>query len=124
MPPNGAAGDPSLLDTARTAPPTRNPVLLGRVQSLLEHHFVQLHRDAATQQTNNITTAVGALAQQSRRQYEEEKREKDAAKAASMEKMLDRDNLRRLLIMTRPPNGGQLKAECPFYHKLAEVPKA
>ena len=124
VPPNGAAGDPSLLDTARPAPPPRNPILLGRVQKLLEHHFVQLRRDAASQQTSQIATAVGALAQQSRRQYEEAKREKEEAKAASVEKMLGRDNLRRLLIMTRLPNEARLKAECPFYHKLAEVPKS
>ena len=124
IPPNGAAGDPSLLDTARPAPPPRNPVLLRRIQGLLEHHFVQLRRDAATQQTNQIATAVGALAQQNRRQYEEAKLEKEAAKAATVEKMLGVDNLRRLLIMTRVPNETQLTMLCPFYKKLAEVPKS
>ena len=124
VPPNGAAGDPSLLDTARPSPPPRNPVLLGRVQKILEEHFVQLRRDAATQQTNQIATAVGVLAQQSRRQYEEAKQEKADAKAATVEKMLGLDNLRRLLIMTRMPNEGQLTAQCPFYQKLADVPKA
>lgn len=37
--------------------------------------------------------------------------------------MLGRDNL-RLITMVRLPNKGQLKIHCPFYHKLAEAPKA
>ena len=41
-----------------------------------------------------------------------------------MEKMLGTDQLRRLLIMVRLSNEGQLKIHCPFYQKLAEVPKA
>ena len=49
VPPNGAVGDPSPVDTTRPSPPSRNPTLLGRVQTLLEYHFVQLRRDAATQ---------------------------------------------------------------------------
>ena len=124
IPPNGVDGDDSLVDTRRPAPPPRNPILLGHVQELLEHHFVELRRDAATVQQNQIATALGALTQQNRDQYDELRREKDAAKAATVEKMLGKDNLRRLLMMTQVPNEAQLKILCPFYSKLAEVPKA
>lgn len=124
IPPNGAAGDPSLLDVTRPAPPPRNAALLLRVQEILEHHFVQLRRDAASQQTNQIATAVGALAHQNRLQYEEAKREKDQARQTTVEKMFGKDNFRRLLTMVRVPNEIQLEVEVPFYKKLAEVPKA
>ena len=124
IPPNGVDGDDSLVDTARPAPPPRNPNLLGRVQLLLEHHFVQLRRDTATQQTNQIATALGTLAQQNQDHYEEGRREREAAKASTVAKMLGADNLRRLLIMTRKANEAQLVTACPFYQKLAGVPKA
>lgn len=37
--------------------------------------------------------------------------------------MLGKDNLPRLLIVKRAPNKARLKIPCPFYPKLAEVPK-
>lgn len=103
-----------------------NVNLLLRIEEILEHHFMQLCHDAVavTQQTNQIATALGALAQQKQRQYKEAKQEKDDVKAASVEKMLGRDNLHRFLTMVRLPNEGQLKFHCPFYHKLAKSPKA
>lgn len=45
-------------------------------------------------------------------------------KEATVYKMLDKDNLRRLLTMNRVPNEGQMRILYPFSHKLAEVPKA
>ena len=124
IPPNGVDGDDSLVDTARPAPPPRSPALVARVQELLEHHFVQLRRDAAAHQTNQIATALGTLAQQNQDHYEEGRRERAAAKDATVSKMLGADNLRRLLTMARKPNEARLVAACPFYKKLAEVPKS
>lgn len=86
---------------------------------------MQLRRNSATQQTNQIVAALGALAQQKRDQYKEVRREKDdAAKEYTVKKMMGANNLRRLLMMTQAPNEAQLKTSCRFYSKIAEVLKA
>ncbi len=56
------------------------------------------------QQTNQITTALGALTQQNCLQYEEAKQEKDNTKVATVEKILGKDNICHLLMMTRVLN--------------------
>lgn len=93
---------------ASPSPRTATP---GTLPELLEQHFVQLRRDVAVHQTNQIATALGTLTQQSQAQYDEGR-------------LLWADNLRHLLITARKPNEAQLTAVCPFWAKLTEVPKA
>lgn len=79
--PNGAAGGPSLLDIARPSMPPRNAALQERVHEILEHHFIQLCRDSAAQQPNQIASALGTMSQKNRSQCEEAKQEMDDANA-------------------------------------------
>ena len=85
---SGVQGNDSALESTRPMPPARNETLINRQVGIIHHFFPQTRPDAAMQQTNAIATGLGQLAVQQQQQYEEVKREKELAKAQTVEDWL------------------------------------
>lgn len=121
---SGGAGQPSVLDCARPAPPARNVNLMKRQHEIILHHFPALRPDAMVQQTNHIATEIGQLAHQQRIQYEEAKLEKEKAKNKTVESWLGQARLSCLLRYLGMPDEATLNQICPIYKEIASATKA
>jgi hypothetical protein len=121
---SGVQGNPSALECARPMPPARNETLINRQVGIIHHFFPQTRPDAAMQQANAIATGIGQLAVQQQQQYEEVKREKELAKAQTVEDWLGPGRLATLLRFTGMSNESALVMALPIYQLLAKAKKA
>ena len=121
---SGGQGNLSVLECTRPTPPARNENLINRQVSIIHHFFPQTRPDAAMQQTNVIAAGIGLIATQQQQQYEEVKREKELAKAQTVEDWLGPGRLATLLRFTGMSNESALVMALPVYQLLAKAKKA